>query len=94
MRKKSLGLVFALAPFLFLPSAAVSAGWAEKEFRPHPAYALLEKLVRILPQMSVLQASSHNKKGVNGDAGWPLYKDSHGDEVIFDAAGPGCLKSL
>lgn len=43
------------------------------EFRPHPAYALLEKLVRIPPQLTVLEVSSHNKKGVNGDADWPLY---------------------
>jgi len=94
MGKKSLGLVFALALLPFRSSVAVGTGRAEKEFRPHSAYALLEKLVRIPPQMSVLQVSSHNKKGVNGDAGWPLYKDALGDEVIFDAAGPGCIKSM
>jgi hypothetical protein len=64
------------------------------EFRPHPAYALLEKLVRIPPQLTVLEVSSHNKRGINGDADWPLYKDARGDDVIFDAAGPGCIKSM
>jgi hypothetical protein len=42
----------------------------------------------------VLEVSSHNKRGVNGDADWPLYKDARGDDVIFDAAGPGCIKSM
>jgi hypothetical protein len=50
--------------------------------------------VRIPPQLTVLEVSSHNKRGVNGDAGWPLYKDERGDDVIFDAAGPGCIKSM
>ena len=63
-------------------------------FPPHPAYSLLEKLVRVPPQLTVLQFSSHNKKGVNGDANWPLYKDDRGDDVIFEAAGPGCVKSM
>ena len=65
-----------------------------KEYQTHPAYSLLEQLVRIPPQVTVFQVSSHNKKGVNGDADWPLYKDSNGDDVIFDAAGPGCIKSM
>jgi len=42
----------------------------------------------ILPSgLTVQQCSSHNKTGSNGDAGWFLYKDEHGDAVIFDAAG-------
>jgi D-arabinan exo alpha-(1,3)/(1,5)-arabinofuranosidase (non-reducing end) len=61
---------------------------------PRPAAALLERLLRVPSQVSVLQVSSHNKKGENGDANWPLYKDSRGDDVIFDAAGPGCIKSM
>ncbi|HSQ79471.1 MAG TPA: DUF2961 domain-containing protein, partial [Candidatus Bathyarchaeia archaeon] len=42
----------------------------------------------------MLQVSSHNKQGVNGDANWPLYKDRRGDDVIFEAAGPGCIRSM
>lgn len=55
---------------------------------------LLERLVRIPGQMQVLQSSSHNKEGQNGDADIPLYKDAKGDDVIFDAAGPGCVRSI
>ena len=28
------------------------------------------------------------------DAGWCLYKDERGDSVVFDAMGPGCLRSF
>jgi hypothetical protein len=56
--------------------------------------ALLERLVRIPGQMQALQTSSHNKQGQNGDADIPLYKDARGDDVIFDAAGPGCVRSI
>jgi hypothetical protein len=59
-----------------------------------PAAVLLERLLRVPPQLLVLQTASTNKKGENGDADWPLYKDSHGDDVIFDAAGPGCIRSM
>ncbi len=49
----------------------------------------------ILPRnVSLLQFSSHNRKGVNGDAGWCLYKDAKGDFVVFDAVGPGCVRSF
>jgi len=65
-----------------------------KESEARPAGRLLEKLIRVPSQVSVRQVSSHNKKGVNGDADWPLYKDSRGDDVIFDAAGPGCVRSM
>ena len=73
---------------------AQTAATAGPSFRPRPAADLLEKLARVPPQFLVLQVSSHNKTGVNGDANWPLYKDSHGDDVIFDCAGPGCVKSM
>ena len=48
-----------------------------------------KELLRVPPQVLVLQTSSRNKKGVNGDADWPLYKDARGDDVVFEAAGPG-----
>ncbi|MFZ1935304.1 MAG: DUF2961 domain-containing protein [Thermoguttaceae bacterium] len=49
----------------------------------------------ILPRnVSLLQFSSHNRQGVNGDAGWCLYKDAKGAFVVFDAMGPGCLRSF
>jgi hypothetical protein len=59
-----------------------------------PSYDLLRKLPEMPEQVSVHQFSSHNKKGLNGDENWPLYKDMHGDDVIFDASGPGCVKSM
>ncbi len=58
------------------------------------APATLDRLPLLPRNVSVEQISSHNKKGLNGDAGWFLYKDGHGDAVIFDAAGPGCLRSF
>ncbi len=67
---------------------------ADESATARPANALLEKLLRLPPRLTVLQVSSHNKEGVNGDANWPLYKDARGDEVIFDAAGPGCIRSM
>ncbi len=60
----------------------------------HPAYTLLNRLPQLPGQFMVLQSSSHNKTGHNGDENWPLYKDEHGDHVIFDAAGPGCVRSI
>jgi hypothetical protein len=59
-----------------------------------PSLNLLDKLLELPRQVSVHQFSSHNKKGLNGDENWPLYKDQNGDDVIFDAAGPGCVKSM
>lgn len=56
--------------------------------------ALLEKLLELPEQVSVHQFSSHNKKGLNGDENWPLYKDQNGDDVIFDSSGPGCVRSM
>lgn len=58
------------------------------------ADVLLDRLIQTPGQLQVLQTSSRNKLGRNGDANWPLYKDEHGDEVIFDAAGPGCVRSM
>lgn len=51
--------------------------------------------IPILPSaVSVHQFSTHNKKGLNGDAGWCLYKNEYGDSVVFDVVGPGCLRSM
>ena len=75
-------------------SAASAARPQDSKFRPRPANALLERLLRVPDGVRVEQFSSHNKKGLNGDADWPLYKDINGDDVIFDAAGPGCIRSL
>ena len=66
----------------------------EESTPAHPAYTLLERLLHLPGQVMVLQSSSHNKTGHNGDENWPLYKDEHGDDVIFDAAGPGCVRSI
>ena len=67
---------------------------AGQEAAPRTAQDLLDRLVQAPGQMQVLQTSSHNKQGRNGDADRPLYKDVHGDDVIFDAAGPGCVRSI
>ena len=92
------GKLYPVLPALIFCAAALTAqsgpGIPVKKLKPRPALTLLEPLLRIPPQMSVLQASSHNKKGVNSDAEWPLYKDERGDDVIFDASGPGCIKSM
>lgn len=61
---------------------------------PLAAQDLLDRLLQSPGQFQVLQTSSHNKQGRNGDADRPLYKDSKGDDVIFDAAGPGCVRSI
>lgn len=94
MRKKFLLIVVPLAVFSAGSFSRDRTGRDERGFDPRLAGGLLEKLVRIPPQVSLLQVSSHNKKGVNGDADWPLYKDARGDDVIFDAAGPGCVRSM
>ena len=58
------------------------------------SYELFLKLLGLPEGVMVHQFSSHNKKGLNGDENWPLYKDLNGDDVIFDATGPGCVKSM
>jgi hypothetical protein len=78
-------LTAALEPLIPTPAETISM---------HPAYTLLDRLPQLPGQFMVLQCSSHNKTGHNGDENWPLYKDEHGDDVIFDAAGPGCVRSI
>ncbi|MFH1999505.1 MAG: DUF2961 domain-containing protein [Planctomycetota bacterium] len=60
--------------------------------------SLVSPLIDNLPLLpglhAVHQFSSHNKKGENGDAQWHLYDDEHGDAVIFDVRGPGCIRSM
>jgi len=50
----------------------------------------------VLPSEDVLsrQFSSHSPHQRNGDVYNYLYQDVNGDAVIFDAEGPGCLKSI
>lgn len=54
----------------------------------------LDRLPTLPHDLSVHEYSSHNKRGVNGDGEWFLYKDENGDAVIFDAVGPGCVRSI
>ncbi|MCC6126994.1 MAG: DUF2961 domain-containing protein [Pirellulales bacterium] len=54
----------------------------------------LDRLPLLPRNVSLHQFSSHNKKGLNGDADWILYRDENGDAVVFDAAGPGCVRSI
>lgn len=53
-----------------------------------------DRLLTVPSGVQVLQTSSHNKTGQNGDASWPQYVDKNGEEVIFDVAGPGCIKQM
>jgi len=86
-------LVFAYFTLVFPPTEIKAveqkprASWA-------PSYSLLNRLIYAPQLVSIHQFSSHNKKGLNGDENWPLYLDEFGDDVIFDAAGPGCIRSM
>jgi len=62
--------------------------------RPAADDIILDRLLELPGQFQVLQTSSRNKTGRNGDANWVLYKDKRGDGVIFEAAGPGCVRSM
>lgn len=77
-----------------IPSSGNVDNQTEEQKAWEPAYSLLDRLLYAPEQVSVHQFSSHNKKGLNGDENWPLYVDEHGDDVIFDAAGPGCVRSM
>ena len=54
----------------------------------------LARLVEIPGPGTIHQFSSHNRAGDNGDDGWYLYDDDAGRKVIFDAEGPGCVRSI
>ncbi len=91
-------LVFTILSIVMIPinlSAQETEGTHQKNgFHTYPAYTLLEKLIEVPKHVTVHQSSSHNKKGLNSDENWPLYQDENGDDVIFDAAGPGCIRSM
>ncbi|MFC1451941.1 DUF2961 domain-containing protein [Verrucomicrobiota bacterium] len=57
-------------------------------------HKLLGRLLFRPKGVTVHQFSSRSREGLNRDAGWHLYKDEQGDAVIFDAAGPGCVRSM
>lgn len=44
--------------------------------------------------ISAKQFSSHSPHQQNGDSEHYLYKDEHGDAVVLDVTGPGCIKSM
>lgn len=54
----------------------------------------LRDLCEVPAGRTVHQFSSHNREGRNGDDGWCLYHDETGRAVIFDAVGPGCVRSV
>ena len=58
------------------------------------AYHTLDRLPFLPRGISVRQFSSHSRMGVNRDNDDFLYKDDRGNNVIFDAAGPGCIRSM
>lgn len=86
-------LVFGYLTLAFC-STDITAAEQNSQASGKPSYSLLDRLIYAPQQVSVHQFSSHNKKGLNGDADWPLYVDEFGDDVIFDAAGPGCIRSM
>jgi hypothetical protein len=80
--------------FRFLSSLLIVAA-AANLYAASPCDSLtLDDLPTLPRNVSLLQFSSHNKQGVNGDAEWCLYKDAKGDFVVFDAMGPGCVRSF
>jgi hypothetical protein len=40
------------------------------------------------------QNSSYHRSGINQDSGNFLYTDENGESVVFDASGPGCIRSI
>ena len=82
--------------FLIMVTSSTRIPVTAQESQPDrgPSYRLLDRLMHAPQRVSVFQFSSHNKKGLNGDENWPLYVDENGDHVIFDAAGPGCIRSM
>ncbi len=76
-----------------LGTAQVSA--QTPQTRQNPIRTYLEQLP-ILPDDNRMagQFSSHSPHQQNGDAGHFLYRDQHGDAVIFDVEGPGCITSM
>jgi len=54
----------------------------------------LEHLPVLPRHIKVMQFSSRNRTGENRDAQHILYKNENGHSVIFDALGPGCVKSI
>jgi len=59
-----------------------------------PEY-LLERLPLLCgPERNTAQFSSHSKHQQNGDVYNILYRDAHGDAVIFDAKGSGTVTSM
>jgi hypothetical protein len=61
------------------------------ESRPNPMVASLPILPR---HVLTRQNSSYNRSGINKDSGNFLYIDQNGEAVIFDAYGPGCIRSI
>lgn len=96
----------AVVPWVVVEVGILSAGstWAQESGNVEAGSApaspagfelpTLGSLPRLPGLHSVHQFSSHNKQGLNGDAKWRLYDDEHGDAVIFDVEGPGCVRSI
>ncbi|MBE0699924.1 MAG: DUF2961 domain-containing protein, partial [Anaerolineaceae bacterium] len=59
--------------------------------KPNPMIFSLPILPR---QVLTRQNSSHNRSGINKDSGNFLYIDQNGEAVLFDAYGPGCIRSI
>ena len=78
--------------FLFAVNAITSYGQSPEQ---NPIANTLAEMP-LLPkgQAWAGQFSSHSPHQHNGDAGHYLYKDEFGDAVIFDVAGPGCIRSM
>lgn len=76
----------ALVAMVFAASGRVEAG--------SPCDTLtLDDLPKLPRNVTLHQFSSHSKKGMNADAEWCLYKDDQDNFVVYDAVGPGCLRS-
>jgi hypothetical protein len=93
LRRASLSALIVVTVGIAFVDIGIPAGAGQGPAR-QAAQDLLDRLLQCPGQLQVLQTSSHNKQGRNGDADRPLYKDSRGDDVIFDSTGPGCVKSI
>ncbi|MHC4674719.1 MAG: DUF2961 domain-containing protein [Planctomycetota bacterium] len=90
-KNKPFCFIFSFICFgLFVPSTAEALDRAQF----NTAGYSLEHLPILPHHIKVIQFSSRNRTGENADAKHILYKNQKGHSVIFDALGPGCVKSM
>lgn len=86
-------IISLLGIFLFFVFLTPLSAQSESDSKDYIA-AFLKNLPILPKSVWTGQFSSHSKHQLNADAGWYLYTDSFGDDVIFDVIGPGCIKNM